>query len=99
MALQDESVSWRVARAVREAVLKDEPAKAQCIADKVDEAVLRTLRKFDQSSVVQAHCLRLSGVLAYGNDLVSESLCLCLSVSLRPHPIWNLLLSHARSLL
>ena len=59
---------WRGARALRELILKDEAAKSLCYDSSIDEWLNRLIGLYDTSSVVQGHCMRLVGALAFGND-------------------------------
>lgn len=66
--LQDERVVWRGARALRELILKDEAAKTICYDTNIDDWLNRLIAQYPESSVVQSHCMRLVGALAFGND-------------------------------
>ncbi len=59
---------WRGARALRELILKDESAKAQCYEARIDDWLNRLIALYGTSSVVQGHAMRLVGALAFGND-------------------------------
>lgn len=65
---QDERVVWRGARALRELILKDETAKTACYDSTVELWLLELINMFADSAVVQGHCMRLIGALAFGND-------------------------------
>ena len=59
---------WRGARALRELILKDEAAKSTCYDSLIGEWLNRLIAQYPESSVAQAHCMRLVGALAFGND-------------------------------
>ena len=71
--VDNEKLSWRVPRALRELAIKDEGARKECVDEQCDELFLASMQAFPQSAVVQAQCLRLLGTLAFGNDQVRRS--------------------------
>jgi hypothetical protein len=66
--LQDERVVWRGARALRELILKDETVKSACYNANIEVWLVSMINSFAESAVVQGHCMRLIGALAFGND-------------------------------
>jgi len=61
-------VLWRGARMLREMVLKSETNKSICYDSGIEQWLLELMDRFSHSSIVQGHCMRLLGVLAFGND-------------------------------
>ena len=59
---------WRGARALRELILKNETAKLSCYDSNIEIWLISLINAFDYSTVVQGHCMRLIGALAFGND-------------------------------
>jgi hypothetical protein len=66
----DWHVVWRAARWLRDAASKDVNVKNVCLSMGLDELVLAAMAKLPHKNIVPAQCLRLLGVLAFGNDLV-----------------------------
>lgn len=66
----DDRFVWRGARALRELILKAaEEAKAACYASQLEEWLLPIMFQFAAAAVVQGHCMRLIGALAFGSDV------------------------------
>jgi hypothetical protein len=59
---------WRGARALRDLILKDEAAKQTCYDAAIEVWLIAMINAFPDSAVVQGHCMRLIGALAFGND-------------------------------
>lgn len=66
--IDSEKISWRVPRALRELVVRDETVRKVCADLQCDELLLVCMQTFPLSSIVQAQVLRLLGTMAYGND-------------------------------
>ena len=63
-------VVWRSARALREIIIKDDIAKNDSLSHNLDEILIKCMKFCHKSSIASAQCLRLIGVLSYGNDNV-----------------------------
>ena len=68
MYTQDERIIWRGARVLRELILKDDIHKSICYESNIEQWLLVSIDKFNRSAIVQGHCMRLIGALAFGND-------------------------------
>lgn len=59
---------WRGARILRDLILKSDANKAICYDSDIEDWLLELMDKFNHSAIVQGHCMRLIGALAFGND-------------------------------
>lgn len=65
-----EKLSWRVPRALRELVVRDDEMRRECCSLQCDELLLVCIQTFPSNIMVQSQVLRLLGALAYGNDQI-----------------------------
>ena len=98
--MQDERVLWRGARALRELILKDEAVKAVCYDSCIEDWLVRLIDRYPSSAVVQGHCLRLVGALAFGNDRFrrkagEKGVMKCITCALERHVDDETVLLHA----
>lgn len=66
--IQDERVIWRGSRVLRELILKEDANKNICYDSNIEQWLIISIDRFNQSAIVQGHCMRLIGILAFGND-------------------------------
>lgn len=71
---KNDRVLWRACRAVRDILVKSPEAQDECIAQKVDEKVFKTLKSNLSSKMVQSQGCRLIGSLSFGRDAVRRRL-------------------------
>ncbi len=71
---QNYCVCWRVSRALRERVVKDDVIRMSCLSNQVDDMMISTILRFPTNAIVLSQAFRLLGALAYGNDIVSRAI-------------------------